>query len=185
MEWLRRQSSLTKILLTIIFMRIFWQKVAKILLTDFQRSAYVCGVSWLGMFFFQRTEKKGAASQTSEPPAAIPAMRRWDFWVFFTAAPVQKSEFTKVLMNGLWRPGSTLLFDEPQAVKTENVIHRFKGLLAPLSSSSASSCDNEVSKCSLETILLSHTFFFLKPIRASFFKRKKIYLWFSPHSIVL
>ena len=55
-------------------------------------------------------------------------------------------------MNGLWRPGSTLLFDEPQAVKTENVIHRFKGLLAPLSSSSSSSyttrssCDNEVFK---------------------------------------
>ena len=151
-----RQSSSTKILLTITFMRIFWQKVAKILLTDFQRSAlptYVCtvyGVSWPAWDVFLPGNWEGGISQTStEPPAAI---YRWDAEIFgyfsqsSAACPVQKSEFTKVLMNGLWRPGSTLLFDEPQAVKTENVIHRFKGLLAPLSSSSASSCDNEVFK---------------------------------------
>ena len=116
-----------------------------------------------------------STTQTSEQPTAKYTDETLRFLGIFHREPActKVREFTKVLMNGLWRPGSTLLFDEPQAVKTENVIHRFKGLLAPLSSSSASSCDNEVSKCSLEKILLSHTFFFLKPIRASFFKRKK------------
>ena len=82
-------------------------------------------------------------------------------------------------MNGLWRPGSTLLFDEPQAVKTENVIHRFKGLLAPLSSSSSSSyttrssCDNEVFKMFIGKDPAESHIFFLKPIRGLPFSKEE------------
>ena len=103
-------------------------------------------------------QPSASTTQTSEQPTAKYTDETLRFLGIFHREPActKVREFTKVLMNGLWRPGSTLLFDEPQAVKTENVIHRFKGLLAPLSSSSSSSssssyttrssCDNEVFK---------------------------------------
>ena len=123
-----------------------------------------------------------STTQTSEQPTAKYTDETLRFLGIFHREPActKVREFTKVLMNGLWRPGSTLLFDEPQAVKTENVIHRFKGLLAPLSSSSSSSsyttrssCDNEVFKMFIGKDPAESHIFFLKPIRDFLFQKKK------------